>query len=708
MNSETQNASSPSRKGRQTANRSGLALLSALSLQPLAALAEGSDAAAMPTVVVTAKAHAEETRLALEAEQSLTPGGVTLVDSESLYQRNVSNLADMLRYVPGIWAAAGSTGDTAFFSSRGSNLDATNYDGNGVKLLQDGLPVSTADGNNHNRMIDPLNSRFIVVARGNNALSYGASNLGGAFDFITPTARDSAPLEVFINGGSGKQLQGRIAAGVVSGDFDAMITGEARHYDGYRPHFEQDRQSVYANAGWRFSDAVSSRLYGTYITNDQQLPGPLTRAELKQNPGQADASSVAGDYQLNVRTWRLADKTVWNINADSSLTAGLSYESQLLYHPIVYAPPFFSLLIDTEQTTSGASMRYSLRLGQHQLLAGANYAQTQNKGGNYAYTPGTRGAMFTRVDNSAESLEAFLMDRWQFAPSWTLVYGAQGILSNRDVKNTDVASNTTRNPNGDFNAVNPRLGLIHQLAPDTELYASVGRLYEAPTNFELQDDRRSTDAVLDPMRGKVVEVGTRGVVPSWAGASWRWDLSVYYSKLQDEILSIDKPGAPGTSLSANVGDTTHAGIEALLGASFAVDGSGSQRIEPLLNLTVNHFVFNDDPDYRNNDLPAAPSYALKGEVLYRNAGGMFAGPTVDVVGKRWADFSNTYRVDSYTLLGFRAGVSRDRWEVFGELRNLTDKSYVSFFTVKDAAGAGDAILTPGEPRSAYIGLRMKY
>ena len=47
-----------------------------------------------------------------------------------------------------------------FFSSRGSNLDATDYDMNGIKLLQDGLPITTADGNNHNRVIDPLSARY--------------------------------------------------------------------------------------------------------------------------------------------------------------------------------------------------------------------------------------------------------------------------------------------------------------------------------------------------------------------------------------------------------------------------------------------------------------------------------------------------------------------------------------------------------------------
>ena len=100
----------------------------------------------------------------------------------------------MLRYVPGVWAESYNGNDDVFYSSRGSNLDATDYDKNGVKFLQDGLPVTTADGNNHNRALDPMNARYVTVAHGANALAYGASTLGGAIDVTSPTARTTAPL----------------------------------------------------------------------------------------------------------------------------------------------------------------------------------------------------------------------------------------------------------------------------------------------------------------------------------------------------------------------------------------------------------------------------------------------------------------------------------------------------------------------------------
>ena len=688
--------------------RNTRAIVAALAVVPCAVIhAQDASTNALRAVEVTAEREGDQSRKEVGIEQAITPGGVTVVEGETLRQRNVTSLTDALRYVPGVWAASGLTGDSTFLSIRGSNLDATNYDGNGVKLLVDGLPVTAADGNNHNRDVDPLSMRRAVVARGANALTYGASTLGGAINFVSPTARDGDPWEVMVNGGSHGQRQGRFTIGTVSGNFDALVSGEAKRYDGFRAHQSQERQSLYANAGFQLSDSVGTRFYVTSIDNRQQLPGALTRAQFDADPRAAEAAAVLGNYRLNVQTARVANRTVWQIDGDSSLTAGISVEEQKLYHPIVYAPPFFSLLIDTTQRNTGATLRYQRKSGDHDVLTGLNYGRTTVNGGNYSYVPGGAQSIDTAVSNNADNLELFVMDRWKFAPQWTAVYGAQLVSGSREVRNTTVATNAVRNPKADYDSFNPRVGVIRDLSPTSQLFANLSRLYEAPTLYELEDDVRGNNATLDAMRGVVLEVGTRGS-HSFERHRVHWDTALYYGRLNGEILSLDNPLAPGTSLSTNVGRTIHAGVEALVGASFALDDAGVHRIEPLVNLTLNHFRFQGDATYGNNRLPAAPRYAIKGEVLYRHASGLFFGPTFDIVGRRFADFSNTYTVDAYTLWGLRAGYTARQWEVYGELRNAGDRKYVSYFSVRDVAGANAAILNPGEPRSIYVGARLKF
>ncbi|MFT6577789.1 MAG: iron complex outermembrane receptor protein [Zhongshania sp.] len=661
-----------------------------------------------------------ELKTDLQVEQALTPGGVSILDSASLMERNTGNLADALRYIPGVWSTSTSGSDSIFMSSRGSNLDATNYDMNGIKLLQDGMPVTTADGNNHNRIIDPLASRYASIARGANALKYGASTLGGAIDFVTPTARNSDANQLFVGAGSFGQKQMRLTLGsVLSESVDGLVTLEKKQRDGYRDHNESEREGLYANLGWRVSENIESRFFFTYIKNDEELAGALTAGELAADPDQAGATAESGNFQVDVQTRRIANKTTFTLGDTSNIEVGIYQENQHLYHPIVdkvlvdFDGPgpdqpveVFSLLIDTDHQDRGAMARYNLTLGEHIIIAGINWGENTVSGGNYRNDGGLRNGLTTIVDNSAESVELFVMDRWHLSEEWTLVYGVQAISTDRDVRNTTVSSGALRNPSETYKSINPRIGAIYQLNDSVELFGNISKLYEAPTNFELEDDAQANNATLDAMQGQVLELGSRGQYELGQGGFWRWDVSVYYALIQDEILSRDDPAASGTSLTTNIDDSVHAGLEALLNASIAI--SGSARIEPLLSLTINEFSFDNDAIYGDNSFPAAPSYAIHGELLYRHDNGFYAGPTFDVVDERYADFSNSYTVDGYNLLGFRLGLNREAWQVYLDIRNITDEDYVSTHSVVNTVSSASQIFNAGEPPSAYAGLVFRF
>lgn len=666
-------------------------------------------------VVVTV----EPVKAEIEAERAATPGAVSVLDGEELYSRHITGIADMLRYVPGVFTESSYGSDELFFSSRGSNLDSTDYDKNGIKLMQDGLPVTTADGNNHNRIIDPLSARYISVARGANALTYGASTLGGAIDFTSSTARNSAPLSVFLDGGSYGSLNGRVTAGAANDTLDGMLTLESRQWDGYRNHSGQKRWGFYGNAGWRVSPKTNVQVFATYVYNDQRLPGALTRAEVDADANQASNAALDGNYGKVVKTARLATKATWMLGADVSVTAGLSYEGQSLFHPIVNQifvdfdgagpnPPVevFSLLIDTDHRDLGAMVRYDRRIGAHDLLAGFNYGDGSVEGGNYRNRNGQKNGISEYVDNTADSLEAFVADRWRATSRMTAVLGVQAVSAARDVRTTNADTGAVSHPSARYSSVNPRAGIIFSLNQASDLYASVSRLFEAPTTFEMQDDIRGGDATLDPMSGTVAEVGWRSTASQSSGTRWTWDIAAYYARINDEILSTDDPNAPGNSLTVNIDQTTHAGIETLVGASFAV--GTAHRIEPQVSFTYNRFHFAGDPAYGDNRLPAAPSYAARGEVLYRHANGFYVGPTFDFIGDRYADFANTYTVDGHTLVGLRAGVSGPRWEWFGEVRNVFDEDYVASLSVLNVAGPDARVLNAGSPLSAYTGVRLSF
>lgn len=649
-------------------------------------------------------------------ELNLTPGGVTLIDGDILRERNVSSLSDMLRYVPGVWTSSQNGDDGIFISSRGSNLDATDFDRNGVKMLQDGLPITTADGNNHNRIIDPLSTRYAVFARGANAVKYGASTLGGAVNFVTPTAYDSPAAQLYINGGSHGQLQGRATfSHVFDNELDGLVTVEGKQWDGFRDHNEQKRFGLYANAGWQIADSVGARLYVNYVDNEQQLPGSLSRSQVATDRDQARPAALSGDFQLNLETWRVASKTTWQIDDQRRLDIGFSIEEQSLFHPIVdkvTVPPFGvvfnGLLIDTDHRDLGFMLRYQQQSVSHDLLFGINFGKGRVDGEHFGNAGGVRDGLSTLIDQDAMQLESFVMDRWKIDDQWLLVPSVQLVAASREINNLDVASTITRNPEDVYITVNPGLGLIFNVRQGIDLFANISRLYEPPTNFELDDDVRGSDAALDAMQGTVIEAGTRGQYASATGNTWEWDISLYYAWIRDEILSVEDPAAPGTSLSTNVDRTVHAGVESLLSANVALDAAGRHRIEPKLSLSLNRFRFDDDPVNGNNELPAAPGYVLRGEIIYRHANGFYAGPTFEAVDERFADFANSFVVDDYNLVGFLTGWAGDKVNVYLEINNLLDEEFIATHSVRDRAATDAEILNPGAPLSAFVGMGIRY
>lgn len=636
-------------------------------------------------------------------EVQLTPGGVTIVEGDSLDERSVTSLADTLRYVPGLYVVSDSGGSGVFYSSRGSNLDATDWDMNGIMLLQNGIPVTTADGSSHNRLLNPLSARYAIVARGANGMKYGASTLGGAINFMSPTAYDLPGLVARLSMGSNGHMLGRVTASkVFDNGVDALLTIERLQRDGYRDHTEEQRNGIYGNVGWRLSQSVATRFFASYIDSDMELGGGLTRDQFDADPYQAGTKASKGDYQKNVEAWRVANKSTWQINTNRRLDFGVAFTHQELFHPIVASGPFYGgLVIKDEYEGISTMVRYEHRIGHHGLLFGANYRTGSTVGTDYFNNGGSAGNVQSANNKEAKTFQAYVMDRWHIGEDWVLVPGLQYVEATRTLHVAGIK--------GHYSTLNPRLGVIYHLRPGVDLFANISRTYEPPTNFELDDPTTKVSDTLAAMEGTVVEIGTRGTRAIGNASRWHWGVTVYYGWLDNEILTVKNPHATGPRnrfVTSNAKDTIHAGIEAQANAHLRLDNRGVHAIEPKLSFTLNHFRFDDSSQMSDNQLPAAPEYVLKGEILYRNASGFYIGPTFDVVGERFADYANTYIIDSYTLLGMLAGWSNDRLNVYLEVENVLDEQYVSTHSVKTNAGKSSAILRSGAPLSLYLGVKV--
>src|SRR3954449_9037985 len=273
----------------------------------------------------------------LSAQQALTeidntPGGVALVPAAAYKNSTVANtIKDILDYVPGVFAQP-KWGDDTRLSIRGSGL-SRNFHLRGVQLYMDGIPINTSDGYGDFQEIDPTAYKYVAVYKGANALQFGANSLGGAVNFVMPTGRDPFPNGVSLDlGGFGfRRLQAN--AGGANGPWNGFITASTQAADGFRDHSFGNATRISGNVGYQFSPDVETRFYVNANEVRQRIPGSVTKASALTSPETAAAINVLNDWQRNIDTVRIANKSTIRLD-NTIIDFGAFGVDRHLMHPI--------------------------------------------------------------------------------------------------------------------------------------------------------------------------------------------------------------------------------------------------------------------------------------------------------------------------------------------------------------------------------------
>ncbi len=278
-----------------------------LAIMTCAVLAPYGFAAEQPSQVpeIIVKPEAQGTLTAPsshEAKEALqrVPGGTNLIEADEFLKHRAANLTDVLENTPGVTIQPRFGAQESRLSIRGSGLQRT-FHLRGIKLLQDGIPISFADGSGDFQSIDPMVLQYVEVYRGANALQFGSSTLGGAINLVTQTGQTAYPFQIRAEAGSFDFLRGQVSAGHVDENTDHYLSLSHFSQDGFRDHAHQDNQALFGNVGFKLSDEAESRFYWMISDSRSALPGNLTKAQMEADPTQANAGNVAGDHHRDQR-----------------------------------------------------------------------------------------------------------------------------------------------------------------------------------------------------------------------------------------------------------------------------------------------------------------------------------------------------------------------------------------------------------------------
>ena len=642
------------------------------------------------------------------------PGGTSVVDSEEVAKGRTATLQDTLAYQPGVFVQSTGGNDAAKISIRGSGANTSpGYFREGIKFLFDGLPL-TGPGGTPYEFLNAAGVNYTEILRGANAFQYGALTLGGAVNFVNHSGYSAPGLRLRAEAGSYHYQKQTISYGGVEGDLDYYLQADNYRNEGYRDYSLAKSSGIVANAGYRFSPKLETRLLLRYRDETHNDPSATTLDNALHHPRRASAtaeSSGAGARRPG-SIW-VGSKTTYTFDDDARLTFGASYHDyrhtnspRSPSNPSYWDWHDLGLLLGYDRVDAlfGLESRSNIAFTSTQHLRGGVNSANDDK------------VSLKKVDyqDSFDRVIALGNDLNLVDNLW-LTSGVSFINVRRKVDiDHAVNRNTTTFPQHvDYDnwSVAPRIGLRYAFNPNLQVFTNFSRSIDPPASWEYSGSGPTLPYIrpLVEQKANTFEVGIKGSHGIFDGS-----LALYRSWIHDELLNVQIIPATSTSAAVtgafNASPTIHQGVEAGLNTRLWENPQGD-LVRWRQVYTYNDFYYRHDDTFGDNQLPGVPKHIYQGELQYQDHSGWYTGVNVQSASRTAVDYANSLYAPSYTIWGANLGYEapKGNWKVSLDLKNLANKAYVTAVTpVYNARGQDTASFWPGDGIGAYVGVEVRY
>lgn len=512
-------------------------LCTGVSLSLMAVPAHAADADTslnMGDIVVTARAMAGNTAPATSIDRL---GG-------DAAQRAVIGYGwELVGQMPGVLVTNFNQGTTSGkISLRGFNGEG---EVNAVKLLIDGVPANSNDGNMpFIDMVFPLDIAGVEVVRGTSDARYGLHNIAGNVNILTRTGGRYA--EARLGAGSFGTYEAQFAAGHESGALSQNYSANYRQGQGYRAHSDYDRLSLSGKWVYTLSDAARMGLVLRHYEADAEEPGYLTVADAAQSPRMTNAYNATDGDQRRVQQASL------HVDADLGADVGVSaklYANRLRddrYVRFSAGAAQQRRFADEDHWGAMAAAHWHVDVAAMPVMieAGGDFQHQANISERYTTQDRqvirkTRDQQFTLDVGGVYLQAAFEPLPWlRVTPAYRLDW-VGGRFQNRLAQTTA--------PINDYGTIGqPKLSIAATPVPDVTLYGSWGRTFQIGVGSGAYlIPPRQTD--LAPSRNTGWEAGIKLAKASWGEARLAlWQQSAtgeIKRKLNDPLGDFDNLGA---------------------------------------------------------------------------------------------------------------------------------------------------------------------
>jgi iron complex outermembrane receptor protein len=675
-------------------------------------------AAQQETVVVTA------TRLPQPGFD--VPASIDAVTGNVIREDNPQvNLSESLNRVPGIVVSNRQNyAQDLQVSSRGFGARST-FGVRGVRLIADGIPATSPDGQGQAATFDLSSADRIEVLRGPFANLYGNSS-GGVIQVFTRDGPPQPELDLgYVTGSWGMHrayglFGGQLSPSALGGRGEGInyIADIARfEIDGYRQHSAARRDT--ANAKLRTTLGLGML---TFVANglhqpDTQDPLGLTRAQYEADPRQADPAATQFNTRKSINHKQGGLVYDANITSRDTLTARLYGGTRKIEQFLGQTgdtPLGSGGVVDLDRRFGGVGARWTRKSEGDRpfnFLVGFDSDRQDEHRQGFVNNNGVAGALRRDEDDKVRNDDVYAQAEWFVTAAWTLAAGVRHSRVKFDSKDHYILGhNPDDSGNVTFSKTVPVGGILFKASERLHLYANAGQGFETPTFAELAyrpGGATGLNFALQPATSKHYEAGIKARLPYYG---LRVNAALFRIDTDNEIVTNTNVG--GRSDFKNASSTRRDGGELSADAELDYGFEAHVAYTSMAAKFTAPFISGTPPVLvpAGRWLPGVPGTVFQGEIVWRHAqSGFHAGAEFRHSSRVYVNEANTDAANPYNIVNVRAGFEQvgQRWHLreFMRLDNVTDKKYIGSVIV---AAAGGRFFEPAPSRSYVVGIEGSY
>ena len=625
------------------------------------------------------------------------PLSVNVLDTAlnvNILQQN--SLKEYINRIPGVFTLnANNFAQDLRISIRGFGARSA-FGIRGIKLIVDGIPETTPDGQGQ---LDNLNLGIIErveVIRGPSASLYGNAS-GGVIKINSISNFENNFVNLKSTYGSYGMQNYQGSFGLKRLNSEALVHLNKISSNGYRDRSKIEQTNFLSRL--RLNTKSIGVFSGSLSYTDSPYagdPGGLTDQERNNNRSQARARNIDYDTYESINhfksslQWELknSEKISWN--------ASTFYSKRNFYGKLPFE---FGGIVDLNRDFWGGNFNFKLssinEKVSNTLLLGLDLGFQKDRRKRFKNIKGVQGEITLNQIESFENRSFYLIDHLKYKKALITI----GLRWDNNTLATDKTDYSI-----ELYKLNPSIGINMSVSKNKNIWVSFSSSFETPTLSELSSNPYG-DSGLNPQliaqKALNFEFGYRSKMKNIY-----FEMVAFYIPTDDEITPYEIEQFPGRTFYRNAGKTSRKGIEIIFNHNI------SKKINFDNSYTFSDFKFREftsgGNNLNDNYLPGIPKNIFNSNISYKTENGLIFLTELIYNDKIYSSNNNDVFEKPYWLSNFKISKKINNknlfWDIYFGLNNIFNTYYSDNIRLN---AFGGRFFEPAPLRNFYLGLNLK-